>query len=58
MGRMSRLNSAFPLILSLAKVLALHAVSSPTRNQFKFERRMISNDTLVATSDEASRAEV
>src|SRR4030095_2805400 len=57
---MSRLNSTFPLILSPApaKLLALQAVRSPTHSQFKFETRMISDDTLAATSDEVSRAEV
>jgi len=57
MGRMSRLNSTF-LSLAPAKLGVLKAVNSPTQSQFKFETRMISNDTLTATSDEVSRTEV
>ena len=54
---MSRLNSTF-LSLAPVKLRALKAVNSPTQSQFKFETRMISDDTLTATSDEVSRAEV
>ncbi len=43
---------------SPAKLRALQAVSSPTHSQFKFETRMMSDDTLAAMSDEVSQAEV
>ena len=42
---MSRLNSTF-LSLAPVKLWALKAVNSPTQSQFKFETRMISDDTL------------
>jgi len=51
------LNSTF-LSLVPVKLRALKAVKSPTQSQFKFETRMISDETLTATPDEVSRADV
>ena len=54
---MSLLNCTL-LSLAPVKLRALKAVNTPTQSQFTFETRMISDDTLTATSDEVSRTEV